>query len=113
MDLMWFLMLGHLAGDYAFQSDRMADEKRSSHRALTIHVLIYTAAIALVLFIYSQWTGAFLFWTLRTGLILAAMFTLHWTQDYLKGRYFRSRQAYYQDQLLHLLQLFVIRWLMI
>lgn len=113
MDLMWFLMLGHLAGDYAFQSDRMAEEKRTSHRTLTTHVLIYTAAIALVLFIYSEWTGAYLFWALRTGLILAAMFALHWVQDDLKARYFPSRQAYYQDQLLHVVQLFVIRWLMI
>lgn len=113
MDLMWFLMLGHLAGDYAFQSDRMAADKQSSIRTLTVHVLIYTATIALVLLLYSEWTGAYLFWALRTASILAAMCVLHWIQDFLKGRYFRSRQAYYLDQLLHLLQLFVIRWLML
>lgn len=110
---MWFLMLGHLAGDYAFQSDRMAEDKRTSNRTLTIHVLIYTTTLALALLFYSEWTGAYVFWALRTASILTAVGILHGIQDFFKGRYFRSRQAYYIDQLLHLLQLFVIRWLMI
>ena len=113
MDLMWYLVLAHLIGDYALQSDRMAERKGQSKTVLTVHVLIYAAVIGVTLWVYGATTGHYTFWRWPTGGLLAPLFALHWFQDYLKGRYFRSRQAYYQDQALHIIQLFVIRWLLV
>lgn len=111
MDLMWFLMMAHLTGDYGLQSDRMAEMKRTSVSVLTAHVLIYTATVGLTLWIYGAVTSSYRFWSLLLLAILSGLFVTHWSQDYLKGRFFRSRQAYYLDQVLHVAALFAIRWL--
>jgi hypothetical protein len=111
MDLMWFLVMAHLAGDYGLQSDRMAQEKRSSMRILVSHVLIYTATIGFALVIYGGVTHAYEVWRIPVIAMLAGLFVTHVAQDYLKSRYFHSRQAYYIDQILHLTALFLIRWL--
>jgi len=110
---MWFLLLAHLTGDYALQSDRMAEQKRRSLGVLSLHVLIYTLTIAIVLWVFSRLTGAYTFWTWRVAGLLAPLYLAHWAQDYTKGRHFSSRQAYYSDQVLHVIQLFIIRWLVI
>lgn len=113
MDMMWFLMLSHLVGDYALQSDRMAAQKGASLPALTWHVVIYVATLTVTLAAYAMATRAFVFGSVRVGIALAAIFVLHWSQDYWKARRFPdSRQAYYVDQALHIAQLFLLRgWL--
>lgn len=113
MDLMWFLVLAHVAGDFALQSDQMARRKATSQAVLTTHVVIYTLTIALALAVYSSVNGNSDLWSGRAALVLGALFVLHWIQDFLKSRYFQSRQAYYQDQTLHLIQLFFLRWLVL
>ena len=112
MDLMWFLFLAHLIGDYALQSDRMAAEKCQSVTALTWHVTIYVACIAATLWVYSSITSQFSFLSSDSVGLMVPLFALHWTQDFIKGHKFpKSKQAYYIDQVLHLMQLYAIRLL--
>lgn len=112
MDLMWFLFLAHLTGDYALQSDRMASEKCHSATALTWHVTIYVACIAVTLWAYSAITSQFSFLSGTCAGLMVPLFVLHWTQDFIKGHKFpNSKQAYYIDQVLHLMQLYAIRLL--
>jgi len=111
VDPMWFLLMAHLVGDYGLQSDRMAEQKRTSISVLTLHVLIYTGTLGLTVWIYGEITGSSRFWSVSVLVILAALFITHWLQDYFKGRFFRSRQAYYLDQILHVTALFAVRWL--
>ena len=110
MDLMWFLFLAHLTGDFALQTDRMAADKGHDASVLTWHVTVYTVCIGLTLWIYSAMTLQYEFVSPTVAGLLASMFALHWIQDFVKGRKFsKSKQAYYADQVLHLAQLYVIR----
>ncbi len=112
MDLMWFLLLAHLTGDYALQSDRMAAQKGASYSMLTAHVLIYTACVALTLWLYAEFVARYLVGRSVLVIMLGVLFIIHWSQDLIKGRYFgSSKQAYYVDQVLHLAQLYAIRLL--
>ena len=114
MDLMWFLFLAHLVGDYALQTDAMAAGKGRSHRLLTLHVTVYTACIALTLTLFAMAFGAFASTIGSIVIMLVGIFVLHWIQDLVKCRYLAaSRQAYYADQVLHLAQLYVLRLLLI
>jgi hypothetical protein len=112
MDLMWFLLLGHLTGDFALQSDHMAQRKGTSIAVLTAHVIVYTLCIAVGLYGFRLCVGVWGAGTALTGLLLALLFSVHWAQDFIKSRYFHSRQAFYVDQTLHVLQLFALRWLL-
>lgn len=112
MDLMWYLFLAHVIGDYALQSDRMAAQKGQNLSVLTWHVTIYTLCIGLTLWLVSVTTRAFDFFAWSPFGLLLPLFALHWTQDLIKGKYFsHSKQAYYADQVLHLAQLYIIRLL--
>jgi hypothetical protein len=110
---MWFLVMAHLVGDYGLQSDLMAQRKRASIWVLTLHVLIYAGVLALTLGLYGSITGSYSFWRFSIVAVLAGLFVTHWSQDFLKSRFFNSRQAYYLDQILHLAALFAIRLLII
>lgn len=112
MDLMWYLFLAHLIGDYALQSDRMAAGKGRSLPMLTWHVTIYVMCIGLTLWLASVISSGFRFFVWSTAGLLLALYALHWTQDLIKCRYFsHSKQAYYADQVIHLAQLYAIRLL--
>jgi hypothetical protein len=112
MDVMWYLLLAHLIGDYALQSDRMAAQKGQHLSVLTWHVAVYTSCIGVTLWIVAATTGAFEFLAWIPAGLLLPLYALHWTQDLIKGRYFsHSKQAYYADQVLHLAQLYAIRLL--
>ncbi len=113
MDLMWFLVLAHLVGDYGLQSDWMADHKGSSLAVLAIHVLIYTVTIGVALALFGSITNSYPFWRLSVLVMLVIIYAVHVAQDYLKSRYFHSRQAYYIDQILHISALFAIRLLIV
>lgn len=114
MDLMWFLFLAHIAGDFAFQSDSVAQRKRTSAPVLTYHVAIYVACIGVTLWLYASAEGSYRFATWGVAGLLLPLYGLHWTQDFIKGRRFaKSKQAFYVDQLVHLAQLYVIRLLIV
>jgi hypothetical protein len=112
VDLIMYLLLGHLVGDFALQSDFMAQKKTNSKRILTRHVVIYVLVIALVLLLHSLVTGSgyFFSWTVFGLLIL--LFAVHWIQDYLKGHVLpKTKQIYYLDQIIHISLLYVLRLL--
>lgn len=110
MDPIMYLLLGHFVGDFALQSDYMAQKKTNSKKTLTFHVLVYVLVIAAVLVLYGLATGkGHLFsWT---GLgVLVLLYVAHWLQDYLKGHVLpKSKQMYYLDQILHISLLYLIR----
>ena len=110
MDPIMYLLLGHFVGDFALQSDYMAQKKTNSKKTLTLHVLVYVLVIAAVLLLHSLATGTdrFFSWTVLGLLVL--VYVVHWLQDYLKGHVLpRTKQMYYLDQILHLSLLYVIR----
>lgn len=110
MDLIMYLLLGHFIGDFALQSDYMAQKKTNSKWTLSVHVLIYVVVIAAVLLLHSlaAQRGYFFSWTVFGS--LAVLFGVHWGQDYLKGHVLpKTRQIYYLDQILHIGLLYVLR----
>lgn len=110
MDILFFLILGHLIGDYALQTDYMAAQKKSSTAVLTFHVIVYILSLWAIIALYSLLYYPGLFIQLATILFLAVLFILHWLQDYIKCRYNNgSKQWYYIDQVLHLVMLYVYR----
>ncbi len=114
MDLIMYLLLGHLVGDFALQSDHVAKKKTNSKKTLTYHVLVYVLVIAAVLLLHSLATqrGYFFSWTVLGLLIL--LFAVHWVQDYLKGHVLpKTKQMFYMDQILHISLLYLVRLLLL
>ncbi|UCD62838.1 MAG: DUF3307 domain-containing protein [Candidatus Zixiibacteriota bacterium] len=110
IDLLFFLILGHLFGDFGLQSDRVAAEKGRSKATLTYHVFLYTLTVALFLFAGLALNGSDGFFRLATLLVLTFIFLAHWIQDYLKAfRFNGTKQAFYLDQAVHILILFAVR----
>jgi len=77
-DLLFFLLLGHIAGDFALQSDRMAATKGYSKIVLTWHASIYMLCVAISLWIGLYLNGPDSFFTLTTLAVLAALWIVHW-----------------------------------
>ena len=110
MDVLFFLILGHFCGDYAFQSDRLAEKKNSSKIILAYHVLIYILTLWIFMLIYSLIYQPGLYLEASLLLFLAFLFVEHWLQDFLKGRINNcSRQMYYIDQVFHIVLLYIYR----
>ena len=110
MDILFFLILGHLIGDYALQTDYMASHKKSSRFVLTFHVAVYILSIWAMFGIYSLLYNPGLFISLTTVIFLIVLFAQHWLQDFIKSRYNNgSKQMYYFDQVLHLAMLYIYR----
>jgi hypothetical protein len=110
MDILFILILGHLFGDYAFQTDTMATQKKHSLSMLTYHVAVYILCIWVAFAIYSFLYRPGLFLESPSLLFIAILFIQHWLQDFLKSRYNNgSKQTYYLDQVLHLAMLYGYR----
>jgi hypothetical protein len=110
MDILFFLILGHLAGDYALQTDYMAANKRISVKVLSLHVLVYALTLWAFFFFYSLLYQPGLYLHSCTLIFLALLYLQHWAQDFLKSRYQNgSKQMYYLDQVIHLAVLYLYR----
>ncbi|MCP4582921.1 MAG: DUF3307 domain-containing protein [candidate division Zixibacteria bacterium] len=110
MDILFFLILGHLAGDYALQTDHMAANKGKSITVLSLHVVVYVVTLWFFFLFYSVLYQPGLYIQGTTFLFLAVLYIQHWGQDYLKSRYKNcSKQMYYLDQILHLAVLYIYR----
>lgn len=109
-DTLFFLLLGHVFGDFALQTDRMAKEKAANRRVLSSHVLVYVLTIGAF-----WWLGEFLnhrsgFPNWVTAIVLAVLYLQHWLQDSIKATKFNgSKQALFIDQAVHLSVLYIIR----
>jgi len=110
MDILFLLILGHLIGDYALQTDRMAKEKKDSKATLSLHVLTYVLCIWAMLMIYHLLYNSDVFISSATIIFIAALYAQHWIQDFLKSRLKScDKQVYYLDQVLHLGVLYLYR----
>ena len=70
-----YLILGHLWGDYLFQTDAMAQNKGHNHRWAAFHAAVYTFAVFLAA--RAMFTHSLLF-----GLVaLLVIFGTHFVQD--------------------------------
>jgi len=113
LDLMFFLLLGHFLGDFAFQTGRMAKYKPTSLIVLTTHVAVYTVTLAGLLLIGLYFNDQLSkFFSLTTLAVLVAVFVEHWFQDWIKGTRCQSiKQVFFLDQALHIVVLFLMRLL--
>jgi len=110
MDILFFLILGHLAGDYALQTDHMAAGKGKSLSVLSSHVLVYVITIWVFFWFYSLLYQSGLALKTSTLLFLPSLYILHWLQDFAKSRLRNcSKQIYYLDQVLHIAVLYIYR----
>jgi hypothetical protein len=109
-DILFFLLLGHVFGDYALQTDYMAKTKGTSKKVLSLHVLVYTLTIGAF-----WWIGKLLakspdFPASIDILVLVALYVQHWLQDYIKTTKANgSKQSFFVDQALHIAALYIIR----
>lgn len=108
MDPLFFFFLGHIFGDYALQTDRMAQNKQIMSGFLLLHGALYVIMIALAALVHDLFYSPEIF---RAALPwLVPLMLLHIIQDLVKARFFKkSRQIYYLDQALHLTALFALR----
>ena len=83
-DVLFFMILGHFFGDYALQSDRMAERKVHSLLVLSIHVLIYTICIGAFWAVGLMLNGQQDAFSLFALVALVAIYLLHWLQDFFK-----------------------------
>ncbi len=109
-DTLFFLLLGHVFGDFALQTDHMAREKAANRIVLSSHVLVYVLTIGAF-----WWLGEYLnhrpgFPNWITAVVLLALYVQHWFQDSIKATKFNgSKQALFIDQAVHLSILYLIR----
>lgn len=97
--LFCYFLLVHILGDFYFQSDRLADKKKTSYRSVLLHGLIY-------------WVVSFLcvlpFWSLPLLLSAGMLSCFHWLIDSIKYLYLKKGKReqnaaiYITDQLIHL-----------
>lgn len=111
LDLLFFLLLGHYMGDFAFQTGRMAKYKPTSTVVLTQHVLVYTLTLTSFLYL-----GLYLhdrpqeFFTWTTLGVMLFVFVEHWFQDLVKGSRFNGvTQVFFLDQALHIIIIYLMR----
>jgi len=94
------LITAHMFGDYAFQSQYIAETKKKNLYHLIVHCWIYTFCIwvALALLNKMNWH------------IILTIFGTHFIIDYLKGRFSDKlgEKAYFLDQVLHYAIILVI-----
>lgn len=111
LDLLFFLLLGHYMGDFAFQTGRMAKFKPTSTIILSQHVLVYTLTLTVFLYLglyMNDRAGEFFSWT--TLVVMLAVYVEHWFQDLIKGSRFNGvTQVFFLDQALHIIVLFLMR----
>ena len=109
-DLLFFMLFGHMCGDFALQTDRMARDKKVSKVILSQHVAVYTVTIAASLLVAYLLGGADTVMHWATIPVLAFIFVEHWVQDYVKvNGGGASKQSFYLDQAIHIFILFALR----
>lgn len=85
------LLVAHFCADFIFQTDKLAQKKRTSWKSLALHSLINAAAAYLVV---AQWT----LW-----LLPVIIFITHFAIDFIKIHYGSDSTIWFiSDQLLHL-----------
>lgn len=100
--LLFLLLIGHFLGDFYFQTDEIARNKKKSKANLIKHCLLYT--LAMVIVILPLFNIELLICSLAISLI-------HFIVDFIKSKkeYRENSEAvvYFVDQLIHLLVIFI------
>jgi len=115
MNLFEALLIGHLAGDFLFQTSWMARYKSSKIVPLTAHVIVYTIFVVLTGGLVDTWLPV---WA------IAVIFVTHWLIDrFTFGAWWahtiqgvtREEDAWLRivaDQILHILVLVFVVWML-
>lgn len=94
-----YFLLVHILGDFYFQSDKLAEKKRSSYKYVLLHGLIYLMVSLLC---------TLFFWSLPVLLSAGILSVFHWLVDSIKYLYLKkgkkeqNASLYITDQLIHL-----------
>jgi hypothetical protein len=59
--MIYIIILAHWIADFICQTNWMAQNKSKSYKALSLHILSYTTALALVMFLLTQNPNSFLY----------------------------------------------------
>ena len=102
VNMFWYLLLAHVLGDYPLQTDWMVKFKTQWY-GLALHILTHTATIIVVVFLVGGQDLVVLHY-------LITLLFIHLAIDLFKNRisaHYPDRfvQAYFFDQLLHLLSI--------
>ena len=100
---MELLMIGHLLGDFYFQTDNISEQKRVSLKYLLLHAVLYMTAVYCAVIFATGVAGEYL----RSMIILGA---LHMAIDWIKKKIekkFKTQEKYKLtileiDQLIHI-----------
>jgi len=110
--LLLILIFGHVLGDFYFQSNAMAEKKRTSFKWLAVHGIAYAACIALALFIL-VWFGGVAY-SRNLLWIFALISVSHLAVDLLKKfavKLLNHKWVFTVDQAVHFLFLILAWWL--
>lgn len=108
--MFWLLMCGHLLGDFYFQSQKLADEKKNNKLSLMWHSIIYFISLALVLLPIMS---------LRVVFAIICIAVCHFIVDLIKlclikqakENSFFYNNAFYFDQIIHMAIILVIAYI--
>lgn len=104
MEKFLVVIMGHMVGDYLFQSDYLAANKGNDNYILLAHSVIYTFGVMLVAYLFNI--------EIKT-LNLLLIGIIHLPVDYLKARgittkWFGDKKALILDQLVHYITLLLL-----
>lgn len=109
-DVLFFLILGHIFGDFALQTDYMAKNKGNDKKVLSLHVLVYVVTVGIFWWLGAVLGGNMLFPDAYAALILVGLYIQHWLQDFIKSNKTNGgKHAFFVDQAAHLAILYLIR----
>ena len=102
-DLLITLLIGHVLGDFALQTDRIYQLKIRGGFGLAVHVLMHVVVTGILL--QARY--------LQNWLLLALLFVIHYAIDWTKLRFNarRSLPGFVIDQVAHVTSLIVLVWL--
>lgn len=99
----YYLLLGHLLGDFTFQTDRIAYKKVTSNKWNILHSVIVTSCMMILSFRFG----------FRILMLVAASGVLHFLIDYCKYKFtaknnFQSLVCFLIDQAAHIYIIYLI-----
>lgn len=107
INLILFLLISHLIGDYLLQSQRMSDDKLKSYLKIILHSLIYAIPLVLVIIIY------LLYFSDTNYLLLLLIPLAHYIIDTIKYfivKYTNLKEIiiYFTDQFIHYIIIYLL-----
>ena len=112
MNLLYVLLLGHVLGDFYFQSDKETEDKKDNYFAVLFHSLRYTLVILVLVVIFFTRFEADFFLKLFL-IILPCIFVPHYIIDICKTWIYRNENihgslSFFFDQILHISSLVIL-----